>query len=92
MLIRDEPPSDIAALDSVTMAAFAGHPFSQQTEQFIVKALRAAGALTVSLVAEDDGQVKGHIAFSPMTRSKFVVRVPQPQALPPLFPNFLPLS
>ncbi|MBI5523443.1 MAG: N-acetyltransferase [Desulfarculus sp.] len=67
MLIRDETPSDIAAIDSVTIAAFADHPFSQQTEQFIVKALRAAGALTVSLVAEIEGQVKGHIAFSPVT-------------------------
>jgi putative acetyltransferase len=67
MIIRDETPSDIAAIDSVTIAAFADHPFSQQTEQFIVKALRAAGALTVSLVAEIDGQVKGHIAFSPVT-------------------------
>jgi putative acetyltransferase len=67
MFIRDETPSDIDAIDSVTIAAFADHPFSQQTEQFIVKALRAAGALSVSLVAEVDGQVKGHIAFSPAT-------------------------
>jgi putative acetyltransferase len=31
--------------------------------------LRAAGALTISLVAEIDGQVVGHIAFSPVTVS-----------------------
>ena len=35
-------------------------------EQFIVKALRAAGALTLSLVAEIDGRVVGHVAFSPV--------------------------
>lgn len=39
------------------------------TLQFIVSALRAAGALAVSLVAEQDGRVVGHIAFSPVTLS-----------------------
>jgi putative acetyltransferase len=47
------------------LAAFKDHPFSQQTEHLIVDALRAAGALTLSLVAELDGEVVGHIAFSP---------------------------
>jgi len=42
---------------------------SQHTEQFIVEALRAAKALTVSLVAETEGPVIGHIAFSPVTIS-----------------------
>jgi putative acetyltransferase len=42
---------------------------SDHTEQFIVTALRKAGALTVSLVAELDGKVVGHIAFSPVTMS-----------------------
>ena len=36
---------------------------------FIVEALRAAGALSVSLVAVVDGDVVGHIAFSPVTVS-----------------------
>lgn len=35
----------------------------------IVEALRAAKALAVSLVAELDGRVVGHIAFSPVTLS-----------------------
>ncbi len=34
-----------------------------------MNALRAAGALTISLVAEVDGKVVGHIAFSPVTIS-----------------------
>ena len=42
---------------------------SQHTEQFIVEVLRAAKVLTLSLVAEMDGQVIGHIAFSPVTMS-----------------------
>ena len=41
----------------------------QASQQFIVKALRASKALTVSLVAEADGRVIGHIAFSPVTIS-----------------------
>ncbi|MBU4263220.1 MAG: N-acetyltransferase [Proteobacteria bacterium] len=69
MIIRPETPADIEAIDAVAIAAFKNHPFSQQTEQFIVKALRAAHALTLSLVAELDGQVVGHIAFSPVTIS-----------------------
>lgn len=51
------------------MAAFKNHPISNQTEQFIVHALRDAGALTLSLVADIDGRVVGHIAFSPVVIS-----------------------
>jgi putative acetyltransferase len=32
-----------------------------------IKALRADGDMTISLVAEDDGEVIGHVAFSPVT-------------------------
>ncbi|MFC1877992.1 GNAT family N-acetyltransferase [Thermodesulfobacteriota bacterium] len=69
MIIRKEKATDIAAITEVTIAAFKNHPISNQTEQFIIHALRAARALTVSLVAEIDGQVVGHIAFSPLSVS-----------------------
>jgi putative acetyltransferase len=69
MIIRDETISDIEAITGVTVAAFKNLPISNQTEQFIIIALRAADALTVSLVAEIDGRVIGHIAFSPVTIS-----------------------
>jgi putative acetyltransferase len=69
MTVRDERPSDVEAIGRVTRAAFADHPMSRQTEHFIVNALRAAGALAVSLVAEEDGEVVGHIAFSPVSLS-----------------------
>lgn len=68
-LIRDEANADIEAIAAVTEAAFATLEISQHTEQFIVAALRAAGALAVSLVAELDGRVVGHIAFSPVAMS-----------------------
>jgi putative acetyltransferase len=69
MIIRKETTSDIEAITQVTIAAFKTLPISNQTEQFIIKALRAAGALTLSLVAEIDGRVVGHVAFSPVVIS-----------------------
>lgn len=69
MMIRKETPSDIEAITQVTISAFKTLPISNHTEQFIIKALRTAGALTLSLVAEIDEQVVGHIAFSPVTIS-----------------------
>jgi putative acetyltransferase len=66
LIIRKDTIADSEAITSVTIAAFKNHPVSNQTEQYIVHALRAADALTVSLVAEIDGRVVGHIAFSPV--------------------------
>jgi putative acetyltransferase len=69
MIIRTETKSDVEVISEVTKAAFENHPVSNQTEQFIINALRAANALTISLVAQADGKVIGHIAFSPVTIS-----------------------
>ena len=69
LVIRNEARSDWDAIGTVTEAAFRPLAISSHTEQFIVEALRAANALTVSLVAELDGRVVGHIAFSPLTVS-----------------------
>jgi len=66
LIVRNERDVDIEAITEITIAAFKNHPISNHTEQFIIHALRAARALTVSLVAEIDGQVVGHIAFSPV--------------------------
>ena len=67
LLIRDESEQDADAISEVTVAAFESLEISSHTEQFIVDALRSARALTVSLVAEMDGRVVGHVAFSPVT-------------------------
>jgi len=69
IIIRNETPDDIGAITEVTIAAFKTLAVSQHTEQFIIEALRATGVLTLSLVAEMDGRVLGHIAFSPVTFS-----------------------
>ena len=69
IVIRDETKADISAITEVTVAAFATLEISNHTEQFIIRALRAARVLTLSLVAEVDGCVVGHIAFSPVVIS-----------------------
>jgi len=64
MLIRDERPADATAIFDITERAFAPMPFASRTEQYLTGKLRDAGALTISLVAEDAGRVVGHVAFS----------------------------
>ncbi|WP_428156165.1 GNAT family N-acetyltransferase [Brevundimonas sp.] len=66
MIIRPETPADVAFIRSLTDAAFVGVEHSSQTEGAIVDALRRAGALSLSLVAEQDGAIIGHVGFSPV--------------------------
>ena len=60
MIIRDEQPADIPAIFEVNRLAF-----ESTVEPELVDKLRASGKATLSLVAEDEGQVVGHILFSP---------------------------
>ena len=69
VLIRKETDADVSIITDVTVAAFKTLETSSHTEHFIIEALRAAKALALSLVAEIDGCVVGHIAFSPLTIS-----------------------
>lgn len=69
VVIRRETDADESAIAEVTVAAFTALEVSNHTEQYIIAALRAAGALTLSLVADMEGRVIGHIAFSPVTIS-----------------------
>jgi putative acetyltransferase len=69
IIIRNEIDADVDAITEVTVAAFKTLEISNHTEQFIVEALRANNALTVSLIADVDGHVVGHVAFSPVTIS-----------------------
>ena len=67
MQIRPERPEDVDTIRSLTTAAFKEMPHSSQTEAAIVDALRTADALTILLVAIQDGKIVGHAAFSPIT-------------------------
>ncbi|MBN1336583.1 MAG: N-acetyltransferase [Deltaproteobacteria bacterium] len=69
IVIRSETADDATAIGEVTVAAFAPLEVSRHDEQHIVEALRVHGALTLSLVAEMDGRVVGHVAFSPVALS-----------------------
>lgn len=62
--IRLENGGDESAIATAVAAAF-GRP----EEARLVEALRAAGALSLSLVAAYDDDIVGHIAFSPVTVS-----------------------
>lgn len=67
MLIRYETPDDIDAIHDLTWTAFKPMPYSDDTEAEIIRKLRAAGDLTISLVAEEESEILGHVAFSPVT-------------------------
>jgi putative acetyltransferase len=67
--IRKETGMDHKAIADVTVSAFKTLEISSHTEQFIIDALRTAKAMTLSLVAEMEGRVVGHIAFSPIAIS-----------------------
>lgn len=59
MRIREEASGDAAAIRRVIVAAF-----GRQAEADLVDALRSAGDAAVSLVAEDDTGIVGHVLFS----------------------------
>lgn len=59
MIIRPEAAQDLAAIHAVVTAAF-----GQRAEADLVDALRKDGDLVLSLVAEVEGAVVGHVGFS----------------------------
>lgn len=69
LVIRSETSEDIAVIAAITESAFLNAPHTNHNEQFILAALRDAGALTISLVAEKDGVIVGCIAVSPVSIS-----------------------
>ena len=69
ILIRKELPTDVAAIEAVTVAAFLNAKHTSHTEQFILNALRQAGQLSISLVADENSTVVGHVAVSPVAIS-----------------------
>lgn len=65
MEIRNETVGDIPAISQLVTEALKMLPQSTGTEAGIVEALRAAGGLSLSLVAEEAGMVIGYLAASP---------------------------
>lgn len=64
IVYRYEDPKDISKIESVTKSAFLDHPHGDGNETKIISSLRQSDALAISLVAEVEGKIIGHIAFS----------------------------
>lgn len=60
--IRRETPEDINSIRYINEMAF-----GQREEAELIDKLRNRDALTLSLVAVQEGQIVGHISFSPVT-------------------------
>lgn len=65
--IRTEQERDFTSIHKVIQSAFENVSYSNQKEHLLVDAMREVGALELSLVAELDGKIAGHIAFSEVT-------------------------
>ncbi|OGW37389.1 MAG: hypothetical protein A2Y97_01300 [Nitrospirae bacterium RBG_13_39_12] len=71
MNIREEKDTDINRIAEIHNRAFNG-----PTEARIINKLRKNGNLTISLVAETDGKILGHISYSPMyNKNKEVIGI-----------------
>jgi putative acetyltransferase len=62
LTVREERPADIEAIRAVNLQAF-----GQSGEGLLVDALRSNDGVLLSLVATRNGDVLGHILFSPVT-------------------------
>jgi putative acetyltransferase len=61
VIVRTETPHDHSAIRDVVVEAF-----GRAQEADLIEGLRRDGALAISLIAEIDGRVCGHVALSPM--------------------------
>ncbi len=61
-MVRAPKPKDFPAIHAVEAAAF-----GREDEALLVEAVRAEAAALIELVAEEEGQIVGHILFSRMT-------------------------
>jgi putative acetyltransferase len=76
--IRPETPADIAPIRDVNRRAF-----GQDQEADLVDALRTNGGSLLSLVAEQNGEVMGHILYSPLVIGSVVGAALGPMAVVP---------
>jgi putative acetyltransferase len=63
--LRPETQADHNTIYDLTQQAFAPMPYSDGDEQDLINKLRDHGALALSLVAQMDDRIVGHVAFSP---------------------------
>nr|WP_279379518.1 N-acetyltransferase [Polymorphobacter arshaanensis] len=78
LLLRPETPSDIRTIAAMTAAAF-----GDTSEVILVERLRAAGNVCAAIVAEEDGELVGHVLLSVMS-APFMALALAPLAVHPL--------
>jgi putative acetyltransferase len=81
MIVRPEKPEDKEGIRKINSAAF-----ETNAEANLVDALRESGVPLTSLVAEEEGELIGHILFSPVSISL------KGNLLPPLPPTSPPIA
>lgn len=69
IVYRAAAPEDAEAIEILTLVGYFDVPGSTHQEHAAIAALRAAGVLSLSWVAEHDGYIVGHLAASPVTLS-----------------------
>ena len=67
MKVRRERSGDEAVIGALTTAAFEHAPYASGTEAALIDAMRAAGELALSLVAEMESEIVGHVSFCTVT-------------------------
>jgi putative acetyltransferase len=65
LLIRTEEPQHIETIQDLIRRAFAPMPFGDNNDQHLTNRFRSAGVLSLSLVAEKEGVIAGHVALTP---------------------------
>lgn len=85
MLIRKETAADYDAVYSVVKRAFENAEHSDGNEQDLVNALRKGNAFIpeLSLVAESEGKIVGHIMFTKATVEEKIVLALAPLSVLP---------
>lgn len=75
MIIRSETAGDVAAIRSIIRQAFGSHN-EACAEADLVDRLRSDDDLVLSLVAEQDGRIIGHVGFSRLWITQGARRIP----------------
>ncbi|MFQ1021763.1 GNAT family N-acetyltransferase [Avibacterium paragallinarum] len=66
-ILRQSRIEDNQEIENVIQEAFANMPFSDGKEALLVRRLYENNEVVLSLVAENEGKIIGHILFSPAT-------------------------
>jgi predicted N-acetyltransferase YhbS len=69
MKLRWEKPEDYEPIAQLLQVAFQGQPYSSGSEHIVVEKLRSCGQLSLSLLADLEGELLGHVALSPVRLS-----------------------